>query len=120
MSKNRRLTVMERNGVAKVFDGKAKRMPVSLSETLSDAEVLETFVGVGLTVVTLDVGKTAEEMKEEKRKADNALLCGRLTEIGKTIAEEKPKRVMSDSELMEIIEDAILQKGRIFKTEETE
>lgn len=66
-SRNRHLTILEKNGVNKLFDDKAKRMQDSLRESLSDVIVLEIDESVGLTIVTLDIGKTIEELNEERR-----------------------------------------------------
>ena len=72
LSRNRHLTILEKNKQKKLYDDKAKRMPESLSDELSGIEVLETEERVGCTVVVLDVGKTAEQLEEDRRKANLA------------------------------------------------
>ena len=70
-SRNRHLTIFERNRVNKVFDDKRKRMPESLFDELSDIEVLEIEENVG-TVIVLDIGKTLKQLEEGRRKARHA------------------------------------------------
>lgn len=71
LSRNRHLTIFEKNGVNKLFDDKTKRMPEDLFDELSDIEVLEVEESVG-TVIVLDIGKTAEQLEEDSRKAEQA------------------------------------------------
>lgn len=71
LSRNRHLTIFEKNRVNKVFDDKRKRMPESLFDELSDIEVLEVKESVG-TVIVLDIGKTPEQLEENKRKTRHA------------------------------------------------
>ena len=77
ISRNRHLTILEKNGVNKIFDDKAKRMPEDLFDELSDTEVLDTEESVGLTVIVLDVGKTLEQLEEDasvsRQSAKNAM-----------------------------------------------
>lgn len=68
LARNRHLTIFEKNKCKKLFDDKAKRMPKSLSDELSDVEILETEGRIGVTVVVLDIGKTVEQLEEDKRK----------------------------------------------------
>ena len=67
LSKNRHLTVLEKNEVNKLFDNKVKRMPEDLFEELADFDVIKTEESVGLTIVVLDVGKTYEQLEEDNR-----------------------------------------------------
>jgi hypothetical protein len=69
LSRNRHLTVLEKNEVNKLFDDKAKRMSEDLFEELADFDVIKTEESVGLTVVVLDVGKTYEQLEEDQREA---------------------------------------------------
>lgn len=71
LSRNRHLTIFEKNKVNKMFDDKRKRMPDDLFDKLSDIEVLEVEESVG-TVVVLDIGKTSEQLEESRRKARHA------------------------------------------------
>ena len=77
ISRNRHLTILEKNEVKKLFDDKAKRMPEDLFDELSDMEVLNTEESVGLTVIVLDVGKTLEQLEEDantsRQSAKNAM-----------------------------------------------
>jgi len=72
ISKNRHLTILEKNEVNKIFDDKAKRMPSSMRDQLSDIEVLDVEDSVGLTIIILDIGKTFEELKEDRREMKSA------------------------------------------------
>lgn len=69
LSKNRHLTIYEKNEQNKLFDDKVKKMPADLIDDLSDAEVLKIDDNVGLTVVVLNIGKTADELAEARREA---------------------------------------------------
>ena len=69
LSRNRHLTILEKNEVNKLFDDKAKRMSEDLFEELADFDVIKTEESVGLTVVVLDVGKTYEQLEEDQREA---------------------------------------------------
>lgn len=71
-ARNRHLTILEKNKQKKLYDDKAKRMPESLSDELSDIEVLETEERIGCTVIVLDTGKTAKQLEEDRRKANLA------------------------------------------------
>jgi len=77
ISRNRHLTILEKNEIKKLFDDKAKRMPEDLFDELSDMEVLSTEESVGLTVIVLDVGKTFEQLEEDasrsRQSAKNAM-----------------------------------------------
>ena len=77
ISRNRHLTILEKNGVKKLFDDKAKRMPEDLFDELSDMEVLDTEESVGLTIIMLDVGKTLEQLEDDasvsRQSAKNAM-----------------------------------------------
>ena len=66
VSKNRHLTIFEKNKIKKIFDDKAKRMPDDLRQRLSDVEILEVDDNVGLTTIVLDIGKTEEELSKER------------------------------------------------------
>lgn len=67
LSRNRHLTIFEKNKYKKLFDDKTKRMPESLFDELSGIEVLEVEESVGLTIITLDTGKTWEQLMEDRR-----------------------------------------------------
>ncbi len=71
LSRNRHLTIFEKNRVNKIFGDKRKRMPESLFNELSDIEVLEIEESVG-TVIVLDIGKTSEQLEDSRRKATQA------------------------------------------------
>lgn len=72
LSRNKNLTIFEKNGINKLFDDKTKRMPEDLFDELSDIEVLEVEEGFG-TVIVLDIGKTLEQLEEDSREAEQAL-----------------------------------------------
>lgn len=72
LSRNRHLTIFEKNKINKVFDDKRKRMPESLFDELSDIEVLEIQESVGTTFIVLDIGQTTEQLEEDRRKARQA------------------------------------------------
>ena len=72
LSRNRHLTIFEKNKVNKVFDNKAKRMPELLFDELSGIEVLEIEESVGVTFVTLDMGKTTEQLEDDRRNVEQS------------------------------------------------
>ena len=67
VAKNRHLTVYEKNRVIKLFDDKSKKIPESLSDELSDTEVIDVEETPGLTAVVLDCGTTLEAINKEKK-----------------------------------------------------
>lgn len=71
LSRNRHLTIFEKNRVNKMFDDKTKRMPDDLFDKLSDIEVLEVEESVG-TVIVLNIGKTTKQLEESRRKVSQA------------------------------------------------
>ena len=71
LSRNRHLTIFEKNRVNKMFDDKTKRMPDDLFDKLSDIEVLEIEESVG-TVIVLNIGKTTKQLEESRRKVSQA------------------------------------------------
>jgi len=71
LSRNRHLTIFEKNKVNKMFDDKRKRMPDALFNKLSNIEVLEVEESVG-TVIVLNTGKTLKQLEGSRRKTRQA------------------------------------------------